>query len=106
MCYVGWWNYLVVESLQHCFSEHCKLAFLVLFFSNSSSALSAVSFISQPSFFTLKLLPEPRFGTINFGAEGLVSEKLALGHVFVSHALYHINPKSSAALIRVNPEFL
>ena len=43
---------------------------------------------------------------INFGAEALVSEKLAPGHVFVSRALYHINPTSSAALIRVNPDFL
>ena len=43
---------------------------------------------------------------INFGAQGLVSEKLSPGHVFVSRALYHINPISSAALIRVNPEFL
>ena len=32
LCHVGWWNYLVVESLQRCFSEHCKLTFLVLFF--------------------------------------------------------------------------
>ena len=34
---------------------------------------------------------------INFGVEGLVSEKLAPGRVFVSRSLYHINPTSSAA---------
>ena len=34
---------------------------------------------------------------INFGAEGLVSEKSAPGRVFVSRSLYHINPTSSAA---------
>ena len=32
LCFVGWWNSLIAESLQHCFSEHCADVFSILDF--------------------------------------------------------------------------
>ena len=63
-CYVGWWNFLVAESLQHCnIAALFSLALCTCFlnFAFCSSALSAVFFISLPSLFPTTLLPKPRF---------------------------------------------
>ena len=51
LCYVGWGNFLVAESLQHCCTCFINFGFSSLAFSNK------VFFISQPSLFTPTLIP-------------------------------------------------